>query len=350
MYSNGHFVNLLQITQEQWLAAESYFTAHPDAIKMPKPHKYKLTGSRTGNSFVKIDGEIYAIGNGEYLGEGSFAKVKIAQTQNGENYAFRIEGIRHDLTASEVRARNFNKENETTVTSFLGYSKGGAIRSLAIPKIFKNHTIIAKEYTVNVHFEGIELLEALRRIPFTPQELLIIFTNCCLEIQKLHEQGIIHCDIKYDNFMFNKNEDMFNIKPIDYGFSKKLASDQRFVKGFSASGGRSSMAPEIINSYEYSFSSDVYALGVMFKKCFFETDLSSLMTTPNPDERLSLPEVIEFLTNRLKEIPESERLPNASYIIAENATQSHFGPTSSSKRTSRPDSIELQAPKSKRIR
>lgn len=316
--------NILHISEEQWLMAENYFASNPDKIKISKPVKFKATGTRFGNSFIKVGDEIYAIANGEYLGEGGYAKIKVAQNRKGDNFSIKIEGIRKNLTDEELVKRNINKENEAMVTSLIGYTKGRVCRALDEATEFKGNIIISKEYSINMLHEGIDLFYAfagsekkgLKPILFTKQQELIIFIKCALKILELHKQKIIHGDIKFENFIYHENDSEINISLVDYGMSK-LKSDDRaaFVTGPTASGTLQYAAPEVVSDRKYSFASDIYALGKMFEVCSFYHEMAKKMIMKDPNDRVKLPIVIDYLVTELQMIPLDERLSDTSKII-----------------------------------
>lgn len=92
-----------------------------------------------------------------------------------------------------------------------------------------------------------------------------IVKQAITSLQKLHEAGWVHCDVKPDNFLLNENSEL---KLIDFTISKRIA------KGFSAffrkrgviRGTRSYMSPEQIRNEALDGRADVYSLGcVMYE-------------------------------------------------------------------------------------
>lgn len=75
-------------------------------------------------------------------------------------------------------------------------------------------------------------------------------------ISHLHDQKIIHRDIKLDNIMIEENG---YLKLIDFGVSKKLINETTKT----TVGTTLYMAPEIIQRLEYGVSVDWWALGVV---------------------------------------------------------------------------------------
>ncbi|CAD8182811.1 unnamed protein product [Paramecium pentaurelia] len=99
-------------------------------------------------------------------------------------------------------------------------------------------------------------------------EIQSIMRQILLAIVYIHEQGLLHRDIKPDNIMIDKN---LNIKLIDFGLATKQGSPLCVQK----CGTPGYIAPEIINSQkpQYNNKSDIFSLGVVFYKLITQQDL-----------------------------------------------------------------------------
>ncbi|CAD8197388.1 unnamed protein product [Paramecium pentaurelia] len=99
-------------------------------------------------------------------------------------------------------------------------------------------------------------------------EIQSIMREILLAIVYIHEQGLLHRDIKPDNIMIDKN---LNIKIIDFGLATKQGSPLCIQK----CGTPGYIAPEIINSKksQYNTKSDIFSLGVVFYKLITSQDL-----------------------------------------------------------------------------
>lgn len=353
--------NLLTIDQSEWIAAIRFFEQHPDETKMKKSDKTKK------HSFIKVGNEIYAMANKKYqgeertgkLGEGAFGKVKVVQTQAGENFAVKIEGrdLRGDQEA-EIRiqkilgffegeaVRNFgpnirfvqnlantdshdgtlflaikNEEqldykycvNGMVLSGTINYDLIGAqydqelideilddkselttiLNQISLQtgiqfKTFKDKFTAQKLYTLTKLVEGKDLVDYIyfnvlknptdpslgkfrKRLPakkqLTETQKLIVAFKACKNVQQLHHQGIIHADIKPENLMAKIDGSQIIVESIDFGFSMLLNPGESQIES-TKKGTPTYMAPEILSNDPsiYSFSSDIYALGVMFQK------------------------------------------------------------------------------------
>ena len=82
--------------------------------------------------------------------------------------------------------------------------------------------------------------------------------NIVLILEDLHSQGIIHRDIKSENFLVAENG---YLKLTDFGNSKdNIHSRQR---AYTLVGTNQFMAPEVIQDELADFKSDVWSLGVI---------------------------------------------------------------------------------------
>lgn len=318
---------LLKVSDDEWEEAEAFFNKNPNETKLARE---KYAGKENDHSFIKIEGTIYAMAHaeqfgagkhGNYLGEGAFGKVKIAQERNGNAYALKIQGAES------------NALQEERITRAIGYLKGKGSKKLSEKKKFNKGEITQKEYLVTELRKGKELFNEInesygnhytRRKEYDGKEnmdsRMIMAAKCCQSIHELHQQKILHCDIKPPNFMFNREGEQIIIGAIDFGFSKRLPLGQNQIVLGKAVGTLGYIAPEIAafaKNYGklemtsekgiYSPASDVYALGMMLKKDFgLEPKFYKDMIHKDPKKRISLPKAIERLNNALKtEYPNS---------------------------------------------
>ena len=102
-------------------------------------------------------------------------------------------------------------------------------------------------------------------------EIFLILKQFNNILIKMHENNIIHRDLKLKNILIKKNNNSnilkFDIKLSDFGFSTILKDDVTKTK----LGTPATMAPEILMSKEYNYKADFWSLGVIIYQLYFKT-------------------------------------------------------------------------------
>ncbi|KAA6373300.1 MAG: putative Serine/threonine-protein kinase [Streblomastix strix] len=95
------------------------------------------------------------------------------------------------------------------------------------------------------------------KIPLDEQQISFVMREALKGISYLHENKVIHRDIKAGNLLITANGD---IKLADFGVSASLK--MTFDNRKTAIGSPYWMAPEVIQQEEYSFQADIWSLGI----------------------------------------------------------------------------------------
>jgi calcium-dependent protein kinase len=95
--------------------------------------------------------------------------------------------------------------------------------------------------------------------PFNEQITKELIFQVLLAVNHLHNCGIIHRDIKPDNFLFKSFEPDYSIRLTDFGLSKKFVYGSKLN---SILGTPMYVAPEIIEKTGYSEKCDIWSVGV----------------------------------------------------------------------------------------
>lgn len=104
--------------------------------------------------------------------------------------------------------------------------------------------------------EGGELFAAVEQSRFPEARGVEIFRQMLLAVCYLHEHQIVHCDLKLENFMFER-EGSDHIKLIDFGLAKRYTGE----KITQCCGSMHYVAPEVINC-NFDEKADMWSLGV----------------------------------------------------------------------------------------
>jgi serine/threonine protein kinase/tetratricopeptide (TPR) repeat protein len=95
-----------------------------------------------------------------------------------------------------------------------------------------------------------------------PEQFDWIMLQVCQILEFIHLQGIVHCDLKPDNFkvIYGQGDSHSpTVKLLDFG----LAESAELIKESKIKGTLDYMAPEILRSEPYNFTADLYSLGVI---------------------------------------------------------------------------------------
>ena len=189
----------------------------------------------------------------ELLGEGQFGKVfKMKSRINNQIYA--------------VKRVEYPKNMEDLIKSL---REKFIMKSLSHPNIvhlyktFNDNTYL---YFVSEFIDGKNLDSLIKDFhkqhpnSYINQDFIInIFKQILTGLIYLHQNNVLHRDIKPDNILIDKNN---NIKITDFGISAMYGKEYGFLSyGFSTVGRPDYVCPEILNNQPYDFRCDIFSLG-----------------------------------------------------------------------------------------
>ncbi|MCS5710721.1 RasGEF domain-containing protein [Candidatus Berkiella aquae] len=349
--------HLLNVNPIDFKAADEYFSAHPDAVKIKKGTVLTTTDELMQEKQITLNCSmirprenkvIYALANGEYLGEGAYGIVKIAQNQQGQTFAIKIEG----------KGKKADDTAESKITKFIGYLKATETRKLEESKDYRGVSTDEKSYTIMQLRQGKEIFEHLYTNVLTAGQLytkddqdqkrrqdetalseeqkLIIAYKSCQAVNDLHLRGVIHGDIKPANLMANVKGQQIVVAAIDFGFSfqfdlSKIPPDPIAHAGAPEGTDPRYMPPEVRvanpRSPEYkvgemaqfSPASDCYSLGVMFEDDMqLSSEITQGLKNSDPNKRDTLLKTMGHIVAQLEKIPEQSRTPEINKVIHEH--------------------------------
>ena len=205
------------------------------------------------------------------LGEGSFGKAFLCKRESDDSLCV----IKQILIEGMDKKEKDDVLNESIILAKLDHQNIIKFFEVFESKKPKQMINIVTEYA-----DGGDLSEKIKERKnknnyFTESEILDYFTQICLAIKHIHENKIIHRDLKSGNIFLMKNG---LVKLGDFGISKKFQKTTDKAKTFI--GTPYYLSPEIIDGKPYDSKSDIWSLGVL---------LYEMMTFKMPFNANSLP-------------------------------------------------------------
>ncbi|ELP84403.1 serine/threonine protein kinase HT1, putative [Entamoeba invadens IP1] len=236
------------------------------------------------------------------LGEGSFGIV-YQGTYRGNVVAIKkmkqITNETNKLSEFEKEVEMLDKFRSEYIVHFYG--------AVLIPNKICMVTEFAhfgslQDLILNVNNEQIKMNMRLKMILDASEGILY-----------LHENGILHRDIKPDNilvFSLDLN-DKANAKLTDFGSARNinlLMTNMTFTKGI---GTPKYMAPEILEGLKYTKSSDVFSFGITMYEVFGWCDAY-------PKQSFKFPwKIAEFVMSK-KRLVKKESIPDGLFVLIQN--------------------------------
>uniref|UniRef100_A0A7S4L130 non-specific serine/threonine protein kinase n=1 Tax=Guillardia theta TaxID=55529 RepID=A0A7S4L130_GUITH len=176
---------------------------------------------------------------------------------------------------------------------------------------------------VMTYCEGGDLatvIEKRRMRAFPENEVVSWFLQIALALQYMHEEHILHRDLKTQNIFLTRNN---IIKLGDFGIAKVLEGTLEMAK--TVIGTPYYMSPELFRNQPYSFKSDIWSLGcvlyeiVSLRHAFEARDMNSLVqkilrASYGPIPATVSKELRSLLKNMLSLSPQSR--PSVNEILA----------------------------------
>jgi serine/threonine protein kinase len=201
------------------------------------------------------------------------------------------------------------------------------LTSLKHPNIVGFHTLEygpTGRYLVMDYCEGgtlRDLIESSSKLSL--KQCLTLMIDIVLGLQYAHQNDVIHCDLKPENILLRLNPTGWTAHISDFGIARlQREANSTTLTGLGDTGSPAYMAPERFYG-KYSFSSDLYALGVIL----FELIVGQRPFSGRPKELMAahlnqpvvIPETVPFflrsvITTALQKLPQN-RFLNASQLL-----------------------------------
>ncbi|WP_405378934.1 Stk1 family PASTA domain-containing Ser/Thr kinase [Phascolarctobacterium sp.] len=128
-----------------------------------------------------------------------------------------------------------------------------------IINIYDVVSVGASQYIVMEYVDGVTLKEYMQEHKLGMNAVLEIGVRLADALQHAHNHNIIHCDIKPQNILLDKN---MNPKIADFGIAK-MVTNQTMVYSKAVMGSVHYISPEQASGGKITACSDVYSLGIV---------------------------------------------------------------------------------------
>jgi len=219
------------------------------------------------------------------IGEGSFGSIyKGENIRTKELVAIKIESINHEYKLLK---------NESIIYQYL-------INTIGVPNV-KWFGKDEQNYYMVINLLG-KSLQSIKNSngSFSLKLVLQIGIQTILILKTIHTKGLVHRDIKPDNFLVSKNEKIKQLYIIDFGFCKTYMNNDVHIEMKSTKNVIGSLTYASINSHnliELSRRDDLESLGYMLLY-LYKGELEWQKT-----------EDIKKITNMKQKIIQNENIP-----------------------------------------
>lgn len=196
--------------------------------------------------------QFYDVHARKKLGKGSYGSVYLAT---------------HRATGDERAVKVMNVDRVTSYYLRKLHTEISILKEVDHPNIIKLQEVFfgrRSVYLVTDLCRGGELFELLssgknQGFVFREDRAASLLTDMLRAVKYLHLKGIVHRDLKLENFLFEGDSSTSHLVLIDFGLSKHVDSGERMKQRV---GSCYYTAPEVLNG-DYDFQCDLWSLGVI---------------------------------------------------------------------------------------
>jgi len=231
---HAYFIELLQRARREHRRALADWRVSPEALESRRFGDARIPGYRRAR----------------LLARGSISQLYVAESEKvGALVALKVTPSRRDESGVDQALARFIQE----------YEIAQRVRHANIVRLYElgvadDHAYLAMEY-----FQHGDLRRRMRT-GLSPSEALSFAAQITRALGALHEEGILHRDLKPGNVMLRLNE---QVALIDFGLAKHEALEFEVTDAGLIFGTPHYMSPEQGHGQELDARSDLYSLGVV---------------------------------------------------------------------------------------
>eukprot|EP00916_Digyalum_oweni_P026108 GHVL01042931.1.p1 GENE.GHVL01042931.1~~GHVL01042931.1.p1 ORF type:complete len:554 (+),score=136.04 GHVL01042931.1:285-1946(+) len=193
------------------------------------------------------------------IGSGNFSQVQLAiERATGDRYAVKV--------MERAKSDKFRGSTNSSLDILSEIEMLKTLQHNNIVKLKQAYTTPTHIYLVTELLEGGDLLQRiLDKGIFDEESTQRIFYDLCRGLQYLHDQGVVHRDMKPENILITDQSSSATVKISDFGLARYVPNE-RNCQTFC--GTPHYFAPEMINTHQkktagYGKEVDLWSLGVI---------------------------------------------------------------------------------------
>ena len=197
----------------------------------------------------------------EWLGGGGMGEVYRAFELDEHNTLNRVVAIKLN---KEITNRDLCSRFEREVNTLIRLRSPHSVEVYGYGE-HREEGILIAQFMIMELLEGLTLQQYLEQGPLPSNEAISIFSQIAQALQKAHQMGVIHRDLKPNNIMLSLLPDQsLRARLFDFGLSKDTsrASHQLSSSGVIL-GTLWYMSPEQARGEEIDHRSDIFSLGII---------------------------------------------------------------------------------------
>jgi eukaryotic-like serine/threonine-protein kinase len=232
-----------ELTREKLVTSVRELTKGKIEKTVPPEVAARMEGQLLGTS-LQIPGiEVLRL-----IGEGGMSRVYLASRDN-DDVPLVVKILRSEVTNDKRALERFIEE----------YNLVARIGSRHVARTYGHGVSRGHAYLVMEFFDGGDLNKRLAGKALEPEEALQIFRELMFALGDIHEQGILHRDLKPQNLMFRADG---SLAILDFGIAKHIDAIDRTGHG-EILGTPRYMSPEQVRGVALDLRTDIYSAGVL---------------------------------------------------------------------------------------
>jgi len=188
------------------------------------------------------------------------SKPQKAQGKFVFSHLFRRKKVEQDSShCYALKSIIFDRISHTFMKEF--HNEINILRALDHPNIVKAHEVFECRGQMFLVLELCSGGDLYTQSPYSVERATSITRQILSALCYMHDRGMIHRDLKFENIYFENNDSHANVKVIDFGFSKKFKSGKSGMMTEHVDT-MYAISPQVLEGI-YSSEADIWSVGVI---------------------------------------------------------------------------------------